>query len=121
MCAAPVIYATLLIDIALAPLVFAGGVLGPFLAPLAITTIAASLASLAVSICLTPATALLLLRGVRPAPERGVVARVKGWYGGWIMRRCHDAKWAQALFVLAVVVTVGTLALSRRPAHAHLP
>ena len=112
----PVIYATLLIDIALAPMMFVGGVLGPFLRPLAVITIIASIASLAVSICLTPATALLLLQGVRPRAERGAVARLKDRYADWIMHRCHDARWAQSVFVLALVVTVGAFALSRRPA-----
>lgn len=113
---APVIYATLLIDIALAPMIVSGGVLGPFLRPLALTTIAASLASLAVSLCLTPATALLLLQRVRPAAERSEVARLKRWYADWILRRCDDARWAQSLIVLALAVTIATFALSHRPA-----
>jgi Cu/Ag efflux pump CusA len=113
---APVIYATLLIDIALAPMLFVGGVLGPFLAPLALTTIVASLTSLAVAICLTPAVAILLLQGVKPRPEHAVVTRAKGAYGQWIERRCHDAKWAHAVVLVALAVTFMTFALSHRPA-----
>ena len=67
------IYATLLIDIALTPMVFLGGVFGPFLRPLAITTIVASLASLVVSLCLTPATGLVLLHGLEPNPLGGMM------------------------------------------------
>ena len=58
-------------------MVFLGGVFGPFLAPMAVTVIVASLASLAVAVCVTPATAVLLLRGLQPKP------RAERWSPGW--------------------------------------
>jgi Cu/Ag efflux pump CusA len=111
---APVVYATLLIDIALTPMVFLGGVFGPFLAPMAITVIVASLTSLAVALCVTPATALLLLRGLEPRPERAFVARLKAAYGRWIDHRCEEARWALAVLATAALAIAVILPLARR-------
>jgi Cu/Ag efflux pump CusA len=111
---APVVYATLLIVIALTPILFLGGADGPFLAPLAVAIIVASLASLAISLCVTPASALLLLRGLEPRPDPALTRRLKGRYGDWIQRRGSGPGLALAALGLAALGTAVILPLARR-------
>jgi CzcA family heavy metal efflux pump len=58
-----VIYATLIIALALAPVFFMGGLSGAFFEPLALAYILAMLASMVVALTVTPALCLILLRG----------------------------------------------------------
>ncbi|HUO23471.1 MAG TPA: efflux RND transporter permease subunit [Caulobacteraceae bacterium] len=111
---APVIYATLLIDIALTPILMLGGTAGPFLAPLAITIIVASLASLAVALCVTPASALLLLHGLQPRPEPALSMRLKTRYGRWIQRSGSAPGLALAAVGLAALGAAVILPLAKR-------
>jgi CzcA family heavy metal efflux pump len=115
---APVLYATLLIDVALLPMLFLGGVFGAFLAPLALAIIVASLASLLVSVSFTPAIALLSLRHLKPPPERRAPGALKARYLGWIERRCAHPGWALAALAVAAIATAAMLALFR---HTALP
>jgi Cu/Ag efflux pump CusA len=68
----PLIYGTLIVVLALAPVFLIGGSLGAFLSPLAITYLLALVASATVALTVTPALALVLLRkvaaGSREAP-----------------------------------------------------
>jgi len=59
---APIIYATLIIIVAVAPVLFLTGLSGSFFRPLAIAYTLAVLASLAVALTIIPAMALILLR-----------------------------------------------------------
>jgi CzcA family heavy metal efflux pump len=110
----PVVYAALVIDIALLPMLFLGGAFGAFLAPLALTIIVASLASLLVSVCLTPAIALLLLQHLKPAEQPRPPGRLRAGYMRWIEHRCAAPGWALLALGAAVIVTVSMLALFHR-------
>ncbi len=58
---APVVYATFVVVLVLAPMLFLSGLQGSFFAPLAASFIFATLASLGVALTVTPAASLLLL------------------------------------------------------------
>ena len=61
---APILYATLIIVAAATPVFFLSGLTGAFFQPLALAYTLAVLASLVVAMTVTPALALILLRGV---------------------------------------------------------
>lgn len=114
----PVFYATLLIVIALTPLLLAHGLFGALIAPLAFTAAIAALASLAVSACFTPALALLLLRGVKCGPEPGYLRRFRAVYA-WLIRRMCGRR-GIALAALIAAAAAASLALAFLP-RAPLP
>lgn len=74
---APVVYATLILVLTMAPVFFLTGLQGAFFSPLALAFILAITASLVVAITLTPALALLLLQKAKPPREPGVMLQVK--------------------------------------------
>ena len=111
---APVIHATLLIDIALLPMLFARGVFGAIAAPLALSAIVASLASLVVSTCLTPALALLLLRHIKPQDDPPTLRRAMAGYARWVSRSCGRPGLAMAALALAALASSVLLALMPR-------
>jgi CzcA family heavy metal efflux pump len=114
----PVVYATLLIVLALMPLLLAHGLFGALTAPLAFSAIVAALASLVVSACFTPALAFLLLRGVKCGPEPGYLRGFRAWYAHLIRRMCSYR--GAALVALIVAAVVASLALAFLP-RAPLP
>jgi len=109
----PVVYATLLIVLALMPLLLAHGLFGALTAPLAFTAIIAALASLVVSATFTPALALLLLRHLKPGGEPGYLRRVRARYAHLIRRMCGHRRAALAALILAAVAA--SLALAFLP------
>nr|WP_309141233.1 efflux RND transporter permease subunit [Novosphingobium sp. G106] len=74
---APVVYATYLLALTIAPILFLTGLQGAFFAPLALSFLLAVLASLAVAVTITPALALLLLGKTEPHPEPTFLFRAK--------------------------------------------
>lgn len=74
---APVVYATMILMLTMAPVVFLTGLQGAFFSPLALSFILAIAASLIVAVTLTPALAFLLLRRAAPPHEPGVIRRIK--------------------------------------------
>jgi CzcA family heavy metal efflux pump len=72
----PIVYATLIIAAALIPVFLLTGLTGAFFRPLALSYTLAIVASMAVAVTLTPALALLLLRG---APIERRKSPVVGW------------------------------------------
>lgn len=74
---APVVYATYVLALTVAPILFLTGLQGAFFAPLAWSFLLATLASLVVAITVAPALSLLLLRNVRLPPEPRWVERLK--------------------------------------------
>ena len=102
----PIIYATLIIVVAAVPVYFLQGLTGAFFRPLALSYALAVLASLVVALTVTPALALLLLRGA-PLERRG--SPVVGWlqrgYTAALSRVVQRPVWAYA--TVAVVVAAG--------------
>ncbi|HVW70712.1 MAG TPA: efflux RND transporter permease subunit, partial [Steroidobacteraceae bacterium] len=66
---APVVYATFIVVLVLAPMLFLSGLQGSFFAPLAASFIFATLASLLVALTVTPAASFLLLSRFEPHAE----------------------------------------------------
>jgi CzcA family heavy metal efflux pump len=111
----PMIYATLIILLALLPVFFLGGVSGAFFQPLAISYTLALLASMVVALTVTPALCLLLLRNVplerRESPllrwlQRGYEALL-----GRIIRSLRPAFLAIGVLAVGVFSLVGLAVL----------
>ena len=112
----PVVYATLLIVLALTPLLLAHGLFGALTAPLAFSAAVAALASLAVSACFTPALALLLLKDLDADREPGYLRQARAGYARLIRRMCGFRGVALGALILAAVVASVALAfLPRAP------
>ena len=105
----PVIYATLAMIVAVAPMFVLEGVPGALMAPLAGAVIAASLASLVVATVVTPALCLLFLRHVSPAPDPAAVRGLEEGHGRWLARVCARRRTVLATAALLVAVAVGAL------------
>jgi CzcA family heavy metal efflux pump len=102
----PIIYATLIIVAAAVPVYFLEGLTGSFFRPLAFSYGLAVLASLVVALTVTPALALLLLRGA-PLKRRGspLVAWLQRGYGAGLARVIRRPRWAYA--TVAVLLSLG--------------
>ena len=59
------VYATLILLLAVTPVFLMGGPLGAFFSPLAVSYVLALLVSMVVALTVTPALAMVLLRGAR--------------------------------------------------------
>src|SRR6266508_1644660 len=106
----PIIYATLIIVAAAVPVYFLEGLTGSFFRPLALSYGLAVLASLVVALTVTPALALLLLRGA-PLERRGspLVAWLQRVYSVGLARVIGRPRWAYA--TVAVFIAVGVAAV----------
>ncbi|MBO9581040.1 MAG: efflux RND transporter permease subunit [Sphingobium sp.] len=78
----PVVYATFVLALTIMPILFLTGLQGAFFAPLALSFLLATLASLLVAMTVTPALALLLLGRSEPHDEPGLLTRFKDWQQG---------------------------------------
>jgi CzcA family heavy metal efflux pump len=74
---APVVYATFVVVLVLAPMLFLSGLQGSFFAPLAAAFVFATLASLVVALTVTPAASFLLLTRAAPKDEPRWLVRLK--------------------------------------------
>jgi CzcA family heavy metal efflux pump len=74
---APVVYATFVVVLVLAPMLFLSGLQGSFFAPLAASFVFATLASLVVALTVTPAASFLLLTRSVPQAEPRWLLRLK--------------------------------------------
>ena len=111
----PVVYATLLIDVAIAPLLFATGPLGALLQPLALSILLASLASILNAAVVTPALCAVLIPRLRPEHERHPWRRARARYAVWVRRICARPGIALAALGLAILATAALLAAMPRP------
>jgi CzcA family heavy metal efflux pump len=75
---APVVYATFVVVLVLAPMLFLSGLQGKFFAPLAASFMFATLASLGVALTVTPAASYLLLARSGPREEARWLMWLKG-------------------------------------------
>jgi len=85
---APVVYATWVLALTIAPVLFLSGLQGAFFAPLAFAFLLAVLASLAVAVTVTPALAALLLKRAMPHPEPRFLTRAKNGHRRLLIRLC---------------------------------
>ena len=105
----PVVYATLVVALTLAPVLLLDGLQGRFFSPLASAFILATMASLLVAVIVTPALALLTLRGWTPVPEPTWLAKLKERATGLIARGAGRGK------VAMVVTGASAVALLAAP------
>lgn len=115
---APVFYATVMVVLALLPMLLAGGTFGALAGPLAFSAAAASAATLVVSATFTPALAILLLHDLKAGREPGYLRRARAWYAMLVRRLCGLR--VVALTVLVLAVLGASLALAFLP-RAPLP
>ncbi len=115
----PIIYATLIIVVAAIPVYFLEGLTGSFFRPLALSYGLAVLTSLVVALTVTPALALLLLRGASlQRRESPLVVWLKRVYSGGLTRVIRRPRWAYAtvaVFIIAGVAVVPFLGESLFP------
>ena len=105
----PVVYATLVVALTLAPVLLLDGLQGRFFSPLAFAFILATMASLLVAVIVTPALALLTLGGWTPVAEPAWLATLKTRATGLI------AKGAGRGSVAIVATAASAIALLAAP------
>lgn len=107
---APILYATLIIVAAVAPIFFLTGLTGSFFQPLALAYTLAVLASLLVAMTVTPALALILLRGV-PLERRDppLTRWLQAGYQGILSKLVGWPRFAGALMVAVVIAGIAIL------------
>jgi len=120
----PVVYGTLIILVALVPLLFVAGVVGAFLPSLTVAYAFAILSSLIVSVTVAPALVVLVL-GAAPGERREspVLSRLRGVYRsamGWFVARTRPA-WVTAGVVVVAAAVVAGLAIAPANADGVLP
>ena len=120
----PIVYATLIILVALVPVLFIGGAVSEFLPPLAAAYGIAVLASMIVALTVTPALAVLVLS--RSSAERRESAVLR-WLGtryraglAAILQRARSPLFAGGVVVVGVVAIIG-LALAPQAGGTGLP
>src|SRR2546426_10605290 len=103
----PVLYATLIVVLAVVPVLFMEGVSGAFFRPLAVSYVLAVLASLVVALTVTPALALMLLgNGAVQASEGPLVRTVQRGYDAFLARTIRAPRAALVTAVGLVVVAI---------------
>ncbi|NMN05419.1 MULTISPECIES: efflux RND transporter permease subunit [unclassified Novosphingobium] len=107
---APVVHATFVLALTMLPVILLTGLQGAFFAPLGLSFLLATLASLVVALSVTPALALMLLRGRTPVEEPALLERFKDWHAGLMRRLCaRPGLAAGAIGVLGALALAGTL------------
>lgn len=101
-----VVYATFIVALVFVPVLTLSGVAGSLFAPLGMAYIASIMASLLVALSVTPALALLLLRGSEEAPEPRIQQAIKQRYARWLTRMEGHPR---AIPVLVAVLCVASL------------
>jgi len=104
-----VVYATFIVALVFLPVLMMGGVEGRLFAPLGISFILATLASLGVALTVTPALCYAILSKTRLHNEPAHVRRLKMWHQRWleyISRRPRTVMTAAAILCLGAVATL---------------
>ena len=115
----PIVYATLINVVAIAPVFFLEGLSGVFFEPLALSYALAVLASMVVALTFTPAMSLLLLRGARlDRRDAPLVRWLKRGYGTLLSRVVTAPR---AAFVSAGVISLTGLAVTPFLGQSLLP
>ena len=103
---APVVYATFVLVLTMLPVIALSGLQGAFFAPLGIAFVLATIASLVVALTVTPALALLLLDGRKPADEPHFLERFKQHHARLLIRMSNHPRTAMGLVGLLALVVV---------------
>jgi CzcA family heavy metal efflux pump len=106
---APVVYATFVVVLVLAPMLLLSGLQGSFFGPLAASFSLATLASLIVALTVTPAAALLLLTRTEPHAEAAWLMRLKDRHEALLRRWCAFPR--RVIIGSAVVTLLAAAAL----------
>ena len=108
----PLLYATLVLLVVVAPVAALGGVTGAFSRELVVSFALAVLASMAVALTLTPALSFLLLRNA-PAPtrERPAMRLARRVFDRGGRRRLNRPRWAYATVAVFAVAGLAVLPL----------
>jgi CzcA family heavy metal efflux pump len=106
---APVVYATFVVVLVLAPMLLLSGLQGSFFGPLAASFSLATLASLIVALTVTPAAALLLLTRTEPHAEAAWLTRLKDRHERLLRRWCAFPR--RVIIGSAVVTLLAAAAL----------
>src|ERR1700731_609172 len=106
---APVVYATFVVVLVLAPMLLLSGLQGSFFGPLAASFSLATLASLVVALTVTPAAALLLLTRTEPHAEAAWLTRLKDRHEALLRRWCAFPR--RVIIGSAVVTLLAAAAL----------
>ena len=115
----PILYATLIIVMAVVPVFFMEGLSGAFFKPLVLAYVLAMLASMVVAVTITPALSLILLRNA-PLKSRGspLVAWLVARYGMLLEKVTRTPRLS---YVAVAVVTVVGIASWPLLGHSLLP
>jgi Cu/Ag efflux pump CusA len=105
----PLAYATVVILLALLPIVVLKGEAGAFLPPLAFSYAVAVVVSMVVALTITPALSALLLSGERNGPDAPVVRWLHRGYDRFSGRLLHSARPAYCIFAGLALVGFVTL------------
>ena len=105
----PVIYATLAMIVAMAPILLLKGPEGALFIPLAAAVIAAALASLVVAAVVTPALCLLFLRHVGPARDPPLLVRLEETHERWLSGICPRRRIVMAVSAILALVAIAAL------------
>ncbi len=108
----PILFATLIILLAVLPIFFLQGLASAFLQPLVVSYVLAVLASMLVALLVTPALSLTLLANAPGRGESPLVRGLQGVYNGILAPAMHSSSAPTvALIVAAVLIVVGLVAL----------
>ncbi len=94
------LYGTLAVIFVFLPVLFAGGVQGRFIGPMALTFILAVLASMIVALTVTPALCALLLTGKEHTEEPRLLARLRA-VQAWALEKVRNT-WGKTVAALAL-------------------
>ncbi len=106
---APVVYATFVVVLVLAPMLFLSGLQGSFFAPLAASFIFATLASLGVALTVTPALSFLLLTRAVPRSEAPWLLRLKALHERILERWIPRPRWVVGTSLGVMLLAAGAL------------
>ena len=115
----PIVFATLIVVMAVVPVLFLEGLSGAFFKPLVLSYVLAILASMLVAVTVTPALGLILLR---KAPLQGKGSPLVGWLvTGYSALLTKTMRSPRAVGITVVAVTVGGLGVWPLLGHSLLP